>query len=229
MGAEVGRAIGVKAVALAISSLALAAISQTAASAPLPRALAKQCKAELRQFGRIAKQAWRSAASAIGRHEKLRGRVGALMPVAPTRILLYADAGHHTAVALSYVATQNAKGEWQVDLSGETGPGLLDTPTEPIPPRSWRLLAVHAARLRELLANPCVHAEPPSFYRASKANPRTVHYVLDIVTPDRARTQWGLGAMEGLNGEILALVTYEPRLPSGLPLRTDLLDYSIPR
>ena len=218
-----------KAIALAISSVALVAIGQAAASAPLPRALAKQCKAELRQFGRIPKQAWQPAASAIRRHEKLRARLGALMPITPTRVLVYADAGHHTSVTLSYVATQNATGEWQVNLAGETGPRLLNTPTEPTPLKSWLLLAVHSARLSELLANPCLHAEPPSFYRVREVSPGAVHYVLDIVTPDQTRTQRGLGVMEGLNGEVLTLVTQEPRMPTGLPLRTDILDYSIPR
>ena len=218
-----------KRVAVALSSLALAAVSQNAASASVPRALAKQCKAELRQFGNVRKEAWKPAFSALAKHAEVRARAGIALPTEATMVLVYMAAGHHTSVRLSYVATLTATGDWHVDFVGEDGPGVLSIPIETRAPRSWFLSAGNSALLSHLLENPCLHAEPPSNYSRTVPARGAVDHVLDIVTPNWSRTHYSLDAMPGLNGEILALITYEPRFPDGLPLRIGPLDYSIPR
>lgn len=143
--------------------------------------------------------AWTPAPSVFASHLALRERLGERMPSGETQVLLFEDWDHHGHIRYeSLVATRDAQGRWMVDEVQEGFPG---TPDARVAYARWNLTESDGRALDDLLADPCLEAEPSRSRYSSYEMSVEQRWTLEIVQGDRSlafqREFGGFGRVAG--------------------------------
>lgn len=192
--------------AVVVAAMSAATTIDPTVAAKAGRHVLRECGAGEAKFISAPDDDWAPVTSAEAKHATLRQSIKEPMPVARSKVTIYAVGGDLATTEFSVILTRSADGTWNGTAVGQSKIWIGGAKPSIMPRRAWTLSEVKGRRLDALLADRCFYAEPNNFYRSEVSAVGVLFMDVETQTPDHQRRfAYKGGHVEGLSKELTDL------------------------
>lgn len=173
------------------------------------RAVLRRCGDNEAALAAAPDSDWKPAKSMGDAHAELRASLGAAIPRAATRIMVYGIGGDLETSRHSIVLTREAGGGWRFDAVGESTVWIKDAKPSPFPHKTGSVSAAGGKRIDAIVGDPCFLAEPaalPHFGPGTAPAVGALAWTIETVTPRAERRFTMYGAPDSQSGTLLKMI-----------------------